>query len=863
MKRPALRRIRGPIRRPIRVLLPALAAFALALPAALLAPGPQALADSGSARTVRGAGDFADLEVTVAQTRQLVNQIVKVSWKGAAPTIDDTRYAADYLQIMQCWGEKESGPDPEQCQFGGSAAAGPGLPSRQAGAWTNTRQLDYGGLRDTAWRDGEAPPRWMPFRTPDGEEHEGNYNAFYDLNSTNEVPYARTGNSGRGEVFFEMQTSAEAPGLGCGEVAAAGAKPRGCWLVVVPRGEKEVSGGPYRTDGDNGMLASSPLSPSNWAQRLVVPLEFEPIGIHCPLGAAERPTSGHELIAEAVLRWQPTLCAGARRTVYGFNQLSDDTARSRLASDDPRLVFLNRPAPLDTLPQGAEPLYAPVALSGLTLAFFIESRSPSGAPEEVRSRDGNRITSLNLTPRLVAKLLTQSYGFGNHPFAESTRGNPLNLMGDPEFLEHNPDFEGLDFNGALGDAMVPQSIADSTWQLWEWINSDPAAREFLNGIPDTKGEHGEESYTGMKVNPNYRDLALPISDFPKSDPFCVRFDDRPDNPLCTIDRHPYALDMHTTARSVARGDTLARMEWDPGSPGTSVPGYKKSPPQAAGQRALLGVTDTTSAARYGLVTARLQNAAGNFVAPTGRSLLAGAAAMRPSGVPGVLSTVPTAKDPQAYPLPLLSYAATVPERLTKAEGADYAALLDYAVGDGQRPGTANGTLPAGYVPLPEGLRAQTAGAADALRARAGTGPHSTPGPDDGSATQGASGTSTAGGGDAGGVGGTDTSGGGDGATGASGDDGAAGTPAGGDSAAPVPVADAQPTASTPGHLLGAVRFALLIALITGLAAAVCGPLLPRIAPRLAAARRSGRTAPLPAPGEQGTPHGPEVVPATE
>jgi len=820
--------------------------------AAGVAPRPAEAADSGSGGspvTVSGHDAFSGLKVTVAQTQHLVNQVVKISWKGGAATDSDTTYAANYLQIMQCWGDADGGPDPEQCQFGGSSALGAGTGSQAAGSYTNTRQLTYAGLTDPAQKMPPPTPSgisYMPFHSVTGDvATKGNWNEFYDVSTSNEVPYARTGSDGTGQVYFEMQTALEAPGLGCGEVAAGqtGTQGRSCWLVVVPRGTAEVDGGSYR-EQPNGMLRSSPLSATNWDQRIVVPLTFEPIGNYCPIGADERSTLGDETVAEAVLRWQPALCQTGKKTIYGYAEVTDDTARAKLASATPGLVFLNRPATADSLPAGRRPVYAPVTLSGLTFGFFIESQAGFTAGEDVKKENGNRLTSLNLTPRLVAKLLTESYQDGNSRFAPSTAKNPFNLAKDPEFQLYNPTYANLDFGGALGDVIAPEPLSDAAWQVWNWIDQDPAAHEFLSGVPDNKGTYGNTSFSGMTVNPSYKGISLPVDNFPKSDPFCQQFTDHPDNPLCVQDKHPYASDMHAGARAVARGDTLARTTWD----NTTIPpAYKKNPPQSAGQRAVIAVTDTATAARYGLVTARLQNASGAFVAPTSAGLLAGLAAMKPSGVAGVLSTEPRAAGKAAYPLTLVTYASTVPEQLGKAEGQDFATLLRYAVDAGQQPGVASGTLPEGYAPLPDALRRQTLATATAIAARAGT----SPGAGDSSG-----GGSSSGGGTGSPSGSSDTSGtsGGTGSNGGGGGTGAAGgTPTPGATPAPTPsptqktsaapggqapVATRSPLPLTPAWALGALRYALLIALVAGLVAAAGGPLLPRVAPRLSAMLRT-------------------------
>ncbi|MET9729549.1 hypothetical protein ABZZ79_02455 [Streptomyces sp. NPDC006458] len=804
------------------------------------APAPAEAAGTSSEVTVSGKDDFADLKVTVSQTRNLVNQVVKVSWKGAAPTVSASDYSANYLQVMQCWGDDRSGPDPRQCQFGGSSAFGAGAGGQAAGAYTNTRQLSYyRGLEDPEQElppPGETGISYMPFRSVSGDVFEkGNSNDFYDGNTTNEIPYARTGPNGKGEVWFETQTGLEAPGLGCGEKVDGSTAGRRCWLIVVPRDDKEVDGTAYTTQS-GGMLQSSPLSASNWKHRLVVPLQFERIGTFCPLGAQERSTIGTEIVREAVERWQPAMCTTAGRTIYSYSSVTDDTARGQLLqSDEPGLVFIGRPPARDTVPADRRPVYAPVALSGLTFGFFIESQAGFNAPAEVKARNGTRLRSLNLTARLVAKLLTESYQDGNSRRAPSTEKNPFNLGHDPEFLKYNPDYKDLLFRGALGDALVSQPVSDATWALWNWVRSDPAAAEFLAGTADNEGSHGDPAFSGMKVNPAYTDLALPRSEFPKSDPFCQRFEDHPEQPLCIQDKHPYAGDLHVAARSAARGDTLARTTWDATS---TPPGYKKDPLQPAGQRAMLAITDSATAARYGLVTAKLQNAAGDFVAPDSRGLLAGQAAMKPSDIPGFLVADPATRSRAAYPLTQLAYAATVPELLDTKAGSEYAALLKYAVAGGQTPGVAAGTLPEGYAPLPTALRTQTREAADAIVRRAGprTPGDPTTGSDSSGGNAGPGGGTSGGGGTGGGTGGGATTGGaGAPSSSASATESAAsGDPSGNPSTTPAAAASG-PLLRTPSWALGAVRYALLIALVTGVAAAVCGPVLPRAVPRLAVA----------------------------
>jgi hypothetical protein len=87
----------------------------------------------------------------------------------------------------------------------------------------------------------------------------------------------------------------------------------------------------------------------------------------------------------------------------------------------------------------------------------------------------------------------------------------------------------------------------------------------------------------------------------------------------------------------------------------------------------------------------------------------------PRAVSSVLQPNPTTRNPRAYPLTMLTYAAAMPGNLDARARADYANFVDYAVGPGQTPGLDFGQLPPGYAPLPAALRAQARAAADLIR----------------------------------------------------------------------------------------------------------------------------------------------------
>ena len=757
----------------------------------------------GSAVTVHGKGEFASLAVTVHQTTDLVDQDVDVTWSGGQPTLPlPGTFGQDYLELMECWGDAPTGPDRTQCQYGSYNG------DSRGGAYVGTRQVNYANevdpletIKQTADQKAKGVNVYVPFDSVRGSVDTGSSSKSFDASSTNEVPFAPTRTNGTGQAFFETETSEEAPGLGCGAIPDKVKVPpkegRECWLVIVPRGLTEVDGSIPAAN----KLESSPLSAGNWSHRLVVPLHYAPLGYSCPINAADLHTYGTEMAKEAMIRWAPVLCQQTGSN-FRYTKIDDNEARAKLnTGDDPGLVFVSDPTPPDTVAAGRTPVYAPVGLSGVTIAFDIESQSSGKAPDAIREKDGERITQLNLNPRLVAKLLTQSYLYAvdfTDPDPVVSK-NPLDLTTDPEFLKLNPQFDGLFFSSRIYDMEVPLGESDVIRRLWAWVEADPDAKAFLAGQKDP--------YTGMQVNPNYQvpdGMTLPRDDFPKSDPYCRVFpaDNLGNIPtLCTLDAHPYANDMHDSARSASRGDNLSHTVWD----NTTIPpGFAKGAAQAAGLRGILAVTDTPTAIRYGLDSANLLNASGRFVAPTTASMLAGEAAMTTVKGTDALTLSPTAKGAGIYPLTMLTYAASAPAALPRAEARDYASLLDYAVGKGQSPGFDSGQLTQGYVPLPQKLRTQALAAARKIVADSIKPPVKSSG----------SHTSSSSGGTGGGTTG-----------------GTGGTPSTPPSARPVvTVAPTKPpavhivrTAATP---VGAAHYLLAVLLGAGAVAALVGSLLP-------------------------------------
>ncbi|MFD3584095.1 hypothetical protein [Streptomyces sp. NPDC058683] len=801
-----------------------LAGLVLALlPVPPLTTPAAAAGGEDSAVTVTGKkgphDDFSKLKVTVGQTKGLRSQGVRVSWTGGAPTSDNV-FQYDYLQIMQCWGDDPAGPTREQCEFGSTGLGDDVIRGSTAGTrkvFADPEAANHYDPGETQYTGANA---FVPFQPVGGlpATTSSTDTTYFGPLDTNEQAANRTFANGTGEVNFEIQDAVEAPHLGCGaNTAPAGSDPvpRSCWLVVVPRGTHDADGTDVLNAGGGRepILFTSPLSATNWAQRMVVPLSFQPVDEFCPTGQPERTTAGSELATDAVTSWQPKLCSVTGST-FSFTQGGEEVARSQVlntTSDAPLLGFTVDPVAQNNA--AAKVVEAPVAVSGVAIAFFIEG--PDGVVQDMK-----------LTPRLVAKMLTHSYvkdvSLNTKP--DHLKGNPDAFVDDKEFQELNPDFPTL--QGTPRSLMVPLQSSDTTRLVWNWLQSDADARDFLSGKPDP---------WGTKVNPYFKDLDLAksteLTDYPKVDPTtpnALANNSTPPLTYTLTDLDPYTADLHDGAVRTVRGNNNRTVVWQPGGNGSPAKlGNDVSPP---GRRAVLAFVDTASAERYGLKTAALRNADGTFVKPSAGTLTAGVEAMKPSSVDAtVLDPDPARAKGQAYPLTAVAYAAASMNQDTATRKA-YAQFIRYVAGAGQTQGLAAGQLPYGYAPLPAEQRAQAVTAANALEQGTTTGDSTSapPGEDgsggsgSGSGTGGVSGGTGTGGGTAGGAGG--------GGTANPSQAAAANSSASPSSGPQQPVASSQ-SGVTPAEVMGIIRWVLLVVLFLGGAAGLSGPLLLRLAHR--------------------------------
>lgn len=572
------------------------------------------------------------------------------------------------------------------------------------------------------------------------------------LNPPNDT-YGITDAQGKGSARFIVQDSSSNASLGCSDVVA-------CSIVVIPimgvscdAAAASLPAADRPTDVATaqsncttngaypvGALASSQTSydtslrlavsghlwwsESNWRNRITIPITFAQTNAACDGIGGKAPQSiyGSEYMLQATLQWSPKLCADKAATPIQHVQQWDVLAKRTLANG----ILGNAYVDVKAVFQGAPPatrfrnpvVQAPTAITGFAIGYTIDDWQH------------HEYTQLQLTPRLLAKLLTQSYGVASARAkaynAPDFAHNPGSIIADPEFLALNPGVVGyktingkqvkisnIDWPANAPEVLFAMSAeSDVMTAVTSYINADPDARAWLDGTPDP---------WGMVVNPKYAKIALPTALWPMLDDYVPTPDttnpcevnfpspllQRVAAPLANPAQLVRNLRLAITNSQVecANRDTPVNARWT------------SQGPQVPGGHFLLSLVSLGDAARFQLNTAALQTQAAPgapaqfsdatgraFVQPTQESMLAAARLFTPDDSLGTW-TVPydtlrtDARGAAAYPGTML-YSTDIPTYgLASSDAAAYANFLRFVAGPAQTSGTTVGTLPAGYVPM--------------------------------------------------------------------------------------------------------------------------------------------------------------------
>lgn len=536
---------------------------------------------------------------------------------------------------------------------------------------------------------------------------------------------AFTDTEGRGEVQFEVRSDVENESLGCNHTTP-------CTIEVVPilglscaapaatvrivdnacrKGGRFLPGSSnFAGEGVDAAVAPTLWwSQSNWANRFSIPITFGLPPDACDILDSRAPTGfyGTELLAQAALQWAPAYCLREDRFKFQHNQMSDEAGFNLMESGEAAAAVVSS----EHQQRGSDPVaYAPTAVTGFGIGYVADK--PENAGEA---------TDLRLNARLVAKLLTQSYlgsdlGRG-HP---GIGDNPLSMLTDPEFIALNPGLSRTDQEAAATLLSLSNS-SDVIQQLTDWIAHDEDAMAFVGGKADD---------WGMRVNPAYEDLELPRADIPLLDEYVPETANtcRQQNPGVYFNQLAAPV---TTMRKIAEAvldgwpNVQTRCEFDTA---TGLFKIGRIDRQSFGSRFMLGLVSLGDAERYGLRLASLEASPGDFVAPTGPSLAAAVGLMQQDQVrtPFVLDQAQVRRSARAYPGTMVVYTAARTGNLDQASADQVAQFIRISTTEGQRPGSGNGQLPGGFLPISRTgvtapLFASAQQAAAAVQAQADTG----------------------------------------------------------------------------------------------------------------------------------------------
>lgn len=726
------------------------------------------VSDDGSKTTL----DQRNVSVTVSDTQDLRSlQLVKVTWSGAHPTggivgdpNSDKSQNQEYPMVLL------------ECRGTDSPTAAPDQQVTPNTCWTQFADERFFGTTDPypAWRsDASATPsqraasvaapdaaslantpcpsqlfgvlaqRWVPFHGADGTNYPGGPQgcgglapeaASANLSSlalpSNET-FGVTDKNGGGSANFDIFTAEDHASLGCSQTVA-------CTLVAIPvegincdpsgslsqgndqPGPDDIADAtdncetegnfepgdllPAQKTGQTAVDGRLWWAPSNWNRRMSFPLTFAQPDNVCSVLNQNTPTNvyGSELLAQATTQWSPHFCLDPK--LFNFNHVytPEPEARSLLSTGNISAAFSSEPP---AVPFPKPTVQAPTAVTGFGIAFQVDDANL------------HQVTNLKLDGRLLAKLLTMSYP--DQTFIKSgdaaLSANPLNMTYDPEFQALNPGIPEQLIDGAA-TLLTLDSDSDLVYALTSYINADPEARAWLNGTPDP---------WGMVVNPNYKKIALPVSNWPVNDSYepldvyqpghidCLFGNPVPYLPLVAA---PVAslvalgLDMEF---GIAQSQTVCLLPSPiPGDlTGAKMVAVGRQP---VGFRFMLGTVSLGDAFRAGMPLASLEttssvdpsskitNANGRtFVAPTMDSIKAAAAMLKPDTTTSTWP-VPYAamrNNAAAYPGTMVVYTDVPTSGLSKSDATNLANLIKFDAGAGQTPGTTAGTLPVGYLPM--------------------------------------------------------------------------------------------------------------------------------------------------------------------
>ena len=506
----------------------------------------------------------------------------------------------------------------------------------------------------------------------------------------------------------------------------------------------------------NSVGNGPPVTPSNTA---IIPLTFAAQEAGCPSTAPQIQTESSTSLEHFLPAAVDSTCSGADGVV-ALNTTNDNgSVVSDFNSSNTDLAFIDNPGDLNqagTLFGGRPFAYIPIAVSATVVSML--------AGETV-GNTASPLANYDLTPNMVAGLISTDYsdavGSGTldpttfygedyprlpYPCKElalCTGPDPVTELENQ--LQYFSAFDLLNPPTVSGPGVyMPQQFGifnsdvanGASYQVTDWLCNAPTVpypasfKLVGKGTPVSALVHDTTVPGTTLTTPPVGSNIWPPSDDKSATwifPTCQPKSAFP--PLAsgieTYGEFELPSLQARTMRTFAFG-------------GASVPQFSTNPAAA------FGVMDSSEASFYGLYTASLQNAEGDFVSPTVPNVEAALTNLSPcpagtlSCPLGTYKVAYTTRTPNAYPMPDVTYAMVPTTPLPQATATTLKNLLtnlvNYSANGGSIP------LPSGYVPLPPTLyQAAVADIAKDVVAQPGSGSSTTP-TGGGTSTQGSGGS---------------------------------------------------------------------------------------------------------------------------
>lgn len=519
----------------------------------------------------------------------------------------------------------------------------------------------------------------------------GSFSAFGPMNTS----YATSAKNGTGETQIQLLTGQQDQQLAC-DIGVP------CSLAIVPSqgGNNEVFPTKCSDHSVDSLTSTGPeafgfVGQCSWKKRIIVPLFFAPNPADCPVANANFTAIGSPMLSRAMGQWQSALCASSDQLSIQYDSAqSEPLARQDFLDGSDDIALTTLPAS----GTGKHPFtYAPLAVSAVSVAYWIDN-----------PKTGRPLSNLRFDPRLIVKLLTQSYDFDNEgcgngpppPGVGCDNGvdnNPVTMFDDPEFKRLNPHV------AAVGDGyQVPTVVSgqsDMTTTVTRWIAANKDAKSFVDGSFDPFGMH---------VNTAYLNLQLPTNSF------------------ASMDAYPLIAHRYSPVFPLSQVAQYQADNWYPATnwqQNNLTGNFDKLVPELTGNRALFAIMDEGDSAEFLLPSAALLNSAGKYVKPS-RASMAAAVSEMTTAKNHITQQMPVnGKAKNAYPLTMVIYAMVPTGGISQQKAAKIAQFLDFVAGRGQQPGNLPGDLPPGFLPLNAKQRAQTLAAAQAVLDQSGAKHH--------------------------------------------------------------------------------------------------------------------------------------------